>query len=182
MIDLLSFLHPSTVGLTLGVILFFAFILGILHGITPDEHTWPITFSYAVGSYSTRGGMKAGFTFSLGFIIQRSILTTLGYLGLAQIYLTYNLDGPVYVLVGIFMFIAGYYILKGKYIHLPFDRLLGGYSHHTTKSQRIPPHELEHEPEPVPLRLAIVHGFVAGFGFGAYSTIITFILAPQVPA
>jgi len=41
----------------------------MLHGITPDEHTWPITFSYAVGEYSTRGGMKAGFLFSLGFTI-----------------------------------------------------------------------------------------------------------------
>src|SRR5204863_7466007 len=30
-----------------------AFLLGLVHGITPDEHTWPITFSYAIGAYST---------------------------------------------------------------------------------------------------------------------------------
>src|SRR6266540_6789318 len=24
--------------------------LGMLHGVIPDEHTWPITFSYSVGS------------------------------------------------------------------------------------------------------------------------------------
>jgi ABC-type nickel/cobalt efflux system permease component RcnA len=30
-----------------------ALVLGVIHGITPDEHTWPITFSYAIGSYST---------------------------------------------------------------------------------------------------------------------------------
>ncbi len=25
-----------------------AFVLGIVHGVTPGEHTWPITFSYAL--------------------------------------------------------------------------------------------------------------------------------------
>ncbi len=29
--------------------------------------------------------------------------------------------------------------------------------------------------------MTIVHGLIAGFGFGAYATIITFTLAPQVP-
>ncbi len=37
------------------------FLMGMVHGITPDEHTWAITFSYSIGSYSTRGGMRAGF-------------------------------------------------------------------------------------------------------------------------
>ena len=36
-----------------------SFLLGIVHGVTPDEHTWPITFSYAVGGYSTRRGGRA---------------------------------------------------------------------------------------------------------------------------
>ncbi|EQD69443.1 hypothetical protein B1B_05358 [mine drainage metagenome] len=29
--------------------------------------------------------------------------------------------------------------------------------------------------------MAAVHGLIAGFGFGAYATIITFVLAPEVP-
>ncbi len=184
MSDLLGFLYqifnPTTSGLSLEVILLFAFILGILHGITPDEHTWPITFSYSVGSYSTKGGMKSGFTFSLGFIIQRAILTTLGFLGFATIYKTYNLEGPVYILVGIFMFIAGAHIIQGKYIHLAIDRFLGGKTHHSTESERVPLHELEEQFKPIPLKLAIFHGFVAGWGLGAYASIIVFILAPQV--
>ncbi len=167
--------------LTLSTILFIAFVLGILHGATPDEHTWPITFSYAVGSYSTRKGMKAGFAFSLGFTAQRALLTTLGFLGLAAIYKTYNLDGPVYILVGIAMAIAGAYILnKRKYIHLPFDLLFRGSEHHTEQASRLQPHE-EVELRHVSLRMAIVHGLIAGFGFGAYATIIVFILAPRVP-
>ncbi|MDE2274517.1 MAG: hypothetical protein KGL00_10010, partial [Gammaproteobacteria bacterium] len=58
-------LWNPVVGLGPGIALLTAFFLGLIHGITPDEHTWPITFSYSVGSYSSRGGMRAGLLFSL---------------------------------------------------------------------------------------------------------------------
>ncbi|MGC8600372.1 MAG: hypothetical protein ACP5LX_04900 [Nitrososphaeria archaeon] len=178
--NIISFLLSPPSGLSLSVILIVSYVLGLLHGATPDEHTWPITFSYAIGSYSTRRGMKAGFLFSLGFTLQRALLTTLGYLGLAYFYMKYNLDGPVYIIVGFVMAIAGSYILKGRYIHLPIDVALGSKLHHTDEAKRIPLHEA-HEKE-VPLKMTIVHGLIAGFGFGAYATVITFILAPQVPS
>ena len=57
--------NPTNVTFIEALIL--SFLLGIVHGLTPDEHTWPITFSYAVGSYSTKKGMKAGLIFSSGF-------------------------------------------------------------------------------------------------------------------
>lgn len=180
MIDLGTLLNPPA-GLAAPAILVIAYLLGMLHGLTPDEHTWPITFSYSIGSYSTRGGMRAGFMFSSGFTIQRAVLTTLGFVGLAAIYQTYDLDGYVYVLVGIGMFLAGYHLLKGTDIHLPLDRLLGGSEHHTSRAERIPMHESDTVPKPVPLRLATVHGFIAGWGVGAYASIIVFILAPQMP-
>ncbi len=167
-------------NLALGTILIIAFILGMMHGATPDEHTWPITFSYAIGSYSTRKGMKAGFAFSAGFTVQRAILTTLGFLGLATIYKLYNLDGPVYVAVGIAMAIAGFYILNKKiYLHLPLGHALMRDNHHTEYAERIPVPEANLK-DATP-RMAVVHGLIAGWGFGAYATIITFILAPQVP-
>ncbi|MCL5983993.1 MAG: hypothetical protein M1143_00245 [Candidatus Thermoplasmatota archaeon] len=174
----LNLLFSPPTGLSLWEILGLALVLGILHGGTPDEHTWPITFSYSVGSYSTKGGMRAGFVFSTGFTIQRAILTTLGFLGLASIYLVYNLDGPVYVLVGVVMFMAGSYILKGRYLHLPFDVLFGGKGHHTDEAQRLPTEEVH--PRPTSLRMALGHGFVAGWGFGGFATILVFFLAPQV--
>mgnify|MGYP001773245642 FL=1 len=167
MISLTEILNPPT-NLSITEILVFSLILGMLHGATPDEHTWPITFSYAIGKYSTKGGMKAGFLFSLGFTIQRAFLTTLGYIGLAEIYREYNLDGPVYIIVGFVMAIAGSYILKGKYLHLPIDAVLGSKTHDN--------------PKDVPLKMTIVHGLIAGFGFGAYASIITFVLAPQLPS
>jgi hypothetical protein len=178
--NIISFLLSPPSGLSLSVILIVSYVLGLLHGATPDEHTWPITFSYAIGSYSTKRGMKAGFLFSLGFTLQRALLTTLGYIGLAYFYMKYNLDGPVYIIVGFVMAIAGSYILKGRYIHIPIDVALGSKLHHTDEAKRIPLHEA-HEKE-VPLKMTIVHGLIAGFGFGAYATVITFILAPQVPS
>lgn len=177
--DLLSFLLSPPQNLFLWEILAISFILGLLHGITPDEHTWPITFSYAIGSYSTRGGMKAGFLFSLGFTIQRAFLTFLGFIGLAYFYRVYNLDGPVYITVGIVMAVVGSYVLKGKYFHLPIDKFLGAKGHHTENAARLSPKEVH--PREIPMKMTIVHGLIAGFGFGAYATVITFILAPQVP-
>ena len=186
----LSFLLDPPGGLTIPVILGLGFLLGLMHGATPDEHTWPITFSYSVGSYSSRGGMKAGFVFSSGFTLQRSILTALGFLGLASIYAVYNLDGPVYLVVGGVMLVAGYYLVRGSDLHLPLDhaleRLLGcffqDHRHHTTSAK---PREVAEEGEtgirPVPLRMALLHGFVAGWGFGGFAVIIVFLLAPQMP-
>ncbi len=183
----LDFILNPPAGLTIPTILALGFLLGIMHGATPDEHTWPITFSYSVGSYSSRGGMKAGFVFSAGFTLQRSILTALGFLGLAAVYEVYNLDGPVYIVVGFVMFLAGWYLLRGSDIHLPLDhwleRLLHPFfrdhSHHSTVAERQP--VAEGEIRPVPLRMAILHGFVAGWGFGGFAVIIVFILAPQMP-
>ena len=172
--NIIEFLLNPPQHLPLSTILLVSFILGLLHGATPDEHTWPITFSYAVGKYSTRGGMKAGFLFSLGFTAQRAFLTTLGFIGLASFYQTYNLDGPIYAVVGFVMAIAGSYILKGRYLHLPIDVLLGGRAHHTKEAGGMTE---EHD---VPLRMTVVHGLIAGFGFGTYASIITFVLAPQV--
>lgn len=177
--DLLSFLFSPPENLLLWEILAISFILGLLHGITPDEHTWPITFSYAIGSYSTKGGMKAGFLFSLGFTIQRAFLTFLGFIGLAYFYRVYNLDGPVYITVGIVMAVVGSYVLKGKYFHLPIDKFLGARGHHTENAARLFPREVH--PREIPMKMTLVHGIIAGFGFGAYATVITFILAPKVP-
>ena len=184
--DLGLILNPPA-DLTVPAILGVAFLLGLLHGVTPDEHTWPITFSYSVGSYSSRAGLKAGFTFSAGFTLQRTILTVLGFLGLAAAFTVYDLEGPVYVLVGVVMFFAGWYLLRGSDIHLPFDhfvervfgRFLGDHAHHSTVAERTP--VPEGGLKPIPLRMAVVHGFVAGWGIGAYATIIVFVLAPRMP-
>jgi len=71
----------------------------LVHGITPDEHTWPITFSYAVGSYSTRRGLGAGVTFSLAFAAHRPWPASLPIWPRALVTFE-GLDEILYVVVG----------------------------------------------------------------------------------
>ena len=65
MIGSINLWDPGHVTFTVDLIT--AFALGLVHGITPDEHTWPITFSYAVASHSTKRGLLAGLIFSVAF-------------------------------------------------------------------------------------------------------------------
>src|SRR5438046_6509864 len=88
--------------------------LGMLHGVIPDEHTWPITFSYSVGSATGRGGMLSGAYFAAAFTVQRAIMSQLVYFALVT-FLAFNeaLNGPVYVAVGLAMTLASYPTLLG---------------------------------------------------------------------
>src|SRR5213083_2249587 len=63
--------------------------LGMLHGVIPDEHTWPITFSYSVGSATGRGGMLSGAYFAAAFTVQRAIMSQLVYFALVT-FLAFN--------------------------------------------------------------------------------------------
>ncbi|MGC8479888.1 MAG: hypothetical protein ACP5M9_04490, partial [Candidatus Micrarchaeia archaeon] len=76
----ITIFNPTAAGLSIASALFLSFILGLVHGVTPDEHTWPITFSYAVGAMSTKKGAKAGLLFSLGFTFQRAVMSELAFL------------------------------------------------------------------------------------------------------
>ena len=93
--------NPQNVDLISALII--SYLLGIVHGITPDEHTWPITFSYSVGSYSTRKGMKAGLIFSSGFTLQRAVLSEVAFFALAGLFMTALAFGITYIIVGIAM-------------------------------------------------------------------------------
>src|ERR1700687_423976 len=95
------------IHVTLAVDLLTAFLLGLVHGITPDEHTWPITFSYAVGCSSTRRGLSAGLICSLASTAQQALASELAYLGLAAWFTFDGLEEIVYVVVGVVMAAAG---------------------------------------------------------------------------
>lgn len=183
--------NPTSADLLSALII--SYLLGIVHGITPDEHTWPITFSYSVGSYSTRKGMKAGLIFSTGFTAQRALLSEIAFIGLAGVFMSAAAFGITYILVGVAMAAAGIYIAsRGKYLHWHYlehmlGRMVGLHRNNPEKELA----ELEHEANPVflqdglkpiPLRLAFVHGLIAGFGFGAFALIIYTVLAPSMPS
>jgi len=42
------------------------FIIGIVHGLKPDEHTWPITVSYGIMQRNVRGAMASTGVFAGG--------------------------------------------------------------------------------------------------------------------
>ncbi|MGC8730471.1 MAG: hypothetical protein ACP5RP_03770 [Candidatus Micrarchaeia archaeon] len=175
--------------------LILSFLLGIVHGVTPDEHTWPITFSYAVGSYSTKGGAKAGLFFSTGFTIQRAILSEIAFFALAGIFMNNYAEALTYIAVGLAMSIVGIYMAShNKYLHWHYiERKLGVFFRIHKKGSKVMEEEEEHKVnpalccddkigvKPVPLKLALLHGFIAGFGFGAFALIIYTVLSPAMP-
>lgn len=204
------------VGLALWAVLATAFLLGMIHGVTPDEHTWPITFSYAVGGYSSRAGMRNALVFSLAFTLQRALASELAFLALGN-FLTLGSRGDyiVYVVVGFAMFWAARYIHGGKLpwhfdLHLhegkPRVRSGGGtvvpgvdrghehthvHAHvHGGVAVSSAPHWTAdscpecHEPNLVDPRawMPALHGFIAGWGFGAFALIVYTVLAPSMPS
>lgn len=178
-LNVINLWNPGA-GMPVGLILLTAFLLGIVHGITPDEHTWPITFSYAIGSYSTRRGLVSGFIFSAAFTLQRMIGCVLAYLALARWMQSERVDAVVYVVVGVAMALAGAYILRlGRVFHLHFlpESLTEPGDYHDCEGAV----SSLATPRSVTPSMAAIHGFIAGWGFGAFATILYTTLAPSMP-
>jgi sulfite exporter TauE/SafE len=166
------------------VALAYSFLFGLLHGILPDEHTWPITFSYAIGGASGKQGMRAGLYFSAAFTVQRMLVSELAYLALAPFLLSPTINGVVYVVVGVVMSAAGTIVLRqNQYLHLHFlghhheeacdmettSRVLA--RHHTKVAESV---------KSPPVQWTILHGFIAGFGLGGFSIFVNTVAAPAM--
>ncbi len=163
--------HP--IAGSVGAALLTAFLLGIVHGITPDEHTWPITFSYAVGSYSSRGGMRSGFLFSLAFTLQRAIASELAFFALAGLLAADRWQYGIYVVVGAVMAASGFYLLRtGRIPHL-------FHSHAIDDTEPAVP---DAPSARATTWLPLLHGFIAGWGTGAFALIVYGTLAPAMPS
>ncbi len=143
-------------------ILLTALVLGLVHGIAPDEHTWPITFSYAIGSYSTRAGLRAGLLFSLAFTIQRAIGSELAWLGLSPWLGIARFNQVLFLVIGTLMMLGGWMMLRKN----PSKTSPGNSSDNSTMLGWMP----------------AVHGFIAGWGFGAFALILYATLAPNMPS
>lgn len=176
----------NVVDMTPLLAVFYSFLFGLLHGILPDEHTWPITFSYAIGGATGKEGIKAGLFFSAAFTVQRALLSEVAYLALAPFLLSPTVNGVVYVIVGVAMAVAGAIVLrKNLYPHV---HLVG---HHHEEARDMKPslaifarhhHKSAEETVsgPPPVRWTIVHGFIAGFGFGGFSLFVNTVAAPAM--
>ncbi len=165
------------------IAILYSFLFGVLHGILPDEHTWPITFSYAIGTGSGKQGMKAGLYFSLAFAVQRALMSELSYFALTPFLMIIN--RYIYLAVGFVMFIAGVFVLKRNvYPHLH----IFGHHHKDARDMETSTRILstacegcEPQASAPPVRWTLIHGFVAGFGFGGFSLFIMTVAAPAMP-
>ncbi len=159
----------------------YSFIFGLLHGVLPDEHTWPITFSYAIGGGSGKEGMKAGLYFSGAFTAQRMLVSELAYLALTPYLLSPAINGIVYIVVGLAMSAVGLIVLRRNlypHLHLLRVRHIWGEEMGVLKELPI---EAGGSIEAPPPRWAIIHGFLAGFGFGGFSLFINTVAVPAMP-
>ena len=165
-------------GLSIGIVVLTAFVLGVVHGVTPDEHTWPITFSYALGSFSARKGLRSALAFSLSFTAQRALLSELAYVGLIHVADNATYNAVIYVVVGAVMAAAAFYVLRLRcalHLHLWPPRIGGCHRpSHADKAEWA-----WRTPTPA---MAAVHGFLAGWGLGAFALIMATVLAPAMPS
>ncbi|WP_075057093.1 hypothetical protein [Thermogymnomonas acidicola] len=102
-----------------------------------------------MGSYSTRGGAKAGMLFSLGFTVQRAALSEVAYFALASVFMSNMVDGITYMVVGGVMAASGLYIrnrLRYPHFHA-VERYLESLAHiHGGEKSR---REMQHTENPV---------------------------------
>ena len=169
---------------TWGYLLLGSLVLGMLHGVIPDEHTWPITFSYSVGSATGRGGMLAGIHFASAFTLQRALMAQLVYFAVGS-YLAFNasLNAPVYILVGIAMAVAGYLILYNRLPHWhPLMWISVRDKEKHVSNETLGTNSIGRQI--VPIHWCLIHGFIAGFGVdtGLFTAFIYLVAVPAMPA
>jgi hypothetical protein len=117
--------------------------------------------------------LVAGLIFSLSFTFQRALASELAYLSLDRWFTMGSVvDYVMYVVVGLVMIWAARAILKGYHWHL-----FGSHRDH-----RKNPFSANGEPRDPRRWMPAVHGFVAGWGFGAFAIMIYTILAPSMPS
>jgi ABC-type nickel/cobalt efflux system permease component RcnA len=168
------------------------FALGMLHGTIPDEHTWPITFAYSIGTTTGRGGIRSAAWFSMAFTAQRALMSMIVYLALSAAIGAWGfnlatadaaVNGPVYIAVGLAMAVAGFLILTNRIGHFhPFMRVSkNDLAKHTGTGSSTPSPDAH-----IPTHWCIIHGFISGFGTDSsilstwiYITTILLFLVPN---
>jgi hypothetical protein len=91
------------------------FIIGIIHGLKPDEHTWPITVTYGIMQKDVKGAMLSTGVFAGALtLIWTSLSALTGQL--LSFFQNYDLDPIVDVIVGLTMIgVAAVFLVKDKH-------------------------------------------------------------------
>jgi small-conductance mechanosensitive channel len=128
--------------------------------------------------------MRAGLFFSAAFTVQRTLLSEAAYLALAPFLLQPVVNGIVYVVVGLAMAIAGAIVLRRNlYPHLHLLGHCHGDACETEQSIGVLARQhTDTDPTAAtpPVHWTLIHGFIAGFGFGGFSLFINTVAAPAM--
>jgi hypothetical protein len=90
------------------------FLIGVIHGLKPDEHTWPITVSYGIMQRSKKGALLTTSVFAAALTLVWSSLSALTS-ELLSFFRSYNVDPLVDIVVGLTMMgVASVLMLQGK--------------------------------------------------------------------
>jgi hypothetical protein len=92
------------------------FIIGVIHGLKPDEHTWPITISYGLMQRNIRGVIAAVTVFAGALTLVWTLMSALAgqLMGLLN---TSLLDPYVDIIVGLTMIGVAAYLVFGNHEH-----------------------------------------------------------------
>ncbi len=130
-------------------------IIGIIHGLKPDEHTWPITVSYGLMQRDINGVIAAVSVFAGALTLVWTIMSAL--IGqLLNLINTSILDPYIDILVGLTMMGVAAYLVFGNHGHAE-------------------------EVRTADYKLIWIHGLTAAFGGDFFIVLIlTTILVPTI--
>ncbi|MGC8607668.1 MAG: hypothetical protein ACP5L5_08940 [Vulcanisaeta sp.] len=132
-------------------------IVGVIHGLKPDEHTWPITVSYGLMQRSIKGVAAAVSVFAGALTLVWTLMSALvgELMGLLNISV---LDPYVDIIVGLTMMGVAAYLVFGK-------------------------HEDHHGVRTADYKLIWIHGLAAAFGGDFFIVLIlTIAIVPMITA
>ncbi len=130
-------------------------IVGVIHGLKPDEHTWPITVSYGLMQSRVRGVIAAVSVFAGALTLVWTLMSAL--VGeVMSLFNTSILDPYVDIIVGLTMIGVAAYLVFGR-------------------------HDGGHGVKTADYRLIWIHGLAAAFGGDFFIVLIlTVAITPMI--
>lgn len=161
--------------------------LGLVHGLVPDEHTWPITIPYALGQENPKKAVLSTIIFTGALTLVWSILTTIVSI-IGNIFLSEKYNPYVFIFAGLTMVGVAIFVFLPRISSVMCKRADDEYYSKSLMHRFITRIGCKHEHGDLgfsevkmapPYKAIWIHGLVAAFGTGfllviVYTTALTF--------
>lgn len=161
--------------------------LGLVHGLIPDEHTWPITIPYALGQENPRKAVLSTVIFTGALTIVWSILTIV-VSAVGNIFLSEQYNSYVFIFAGLTMVGVAVFIFLPRISAVMCSRVNDEYYSKNIIHRFVTRVGCRHVHGDLgftdlrmapPYKAIWIHGLVAAFGTGfllviVYTTALTF--------